>query len=334
MALSSQQMKDYLKKIGFKGKLSVSLECLTQIVEGHAFTFPFETIDSHDSDLDLFPQRRTSLNVNTLFRKLVNLGRGGNCVELNVLLIAMLKSLRFQVMPIVGDDLWMSSHLSRNNRPKHAAAIVNVDGQDLLIDAAFGGIGIMLPISLKKGESQQYSEKFRVIAGKEYAFELQAFHKNQWKSLYGFNNVKATGKQLEALNHSSANVLTAKSPFKNYFSCTKPFKMKNNENGRYNLCNEKFVIRENNKVVHREIIDNQAKLHAILKKFFAIDLSTHYLRYDEVAMQAYQVGIHYPPTLHNYNTRLKKKYLEIKKSVKDDVVAKKVNSPVVAKNRA
>ncbi|HRE30936.1 MAG TPA: arylamine N-acetyltransferase, partial [Candidatus Berkiella sp.] len=146
------QIKEYLKKIGFEGEPSVTLECLTKIVEGHSFTFPFETLSLHDSHLDHRPNHRTSLNFKALFRKLIHKDRGGRCVELNTLLQTMLKTLGFKVKPIIGEDLFMSAHLPRNKRPQHSAGIVKINNKKFLVDAAFGGIGIIAPIPLKAGE--------------------------------------------------------------------------------------------------------------------------------------------------------------------------------------
>lgn len=349
MTPNDLQVKAYLKKIGFKGTPSVTLACLKKIVEGHAFTFPFETLSLHDSRLDYRPDRRTSLNFNTLFRKLVYSGRGGRCVELNTLLQSMLKAIGFQVTPILSDDLWMSAHLAKEVRPKHSAGIIALNGQLFLIDAAFGGIGIIGPMLLKEGPSQQYSEKFKIKKSEEYTFELQVWRNEEWKSLYGFDIKKAKKKQYKALNKRNANTLNPNSIFKAFFSCTKPFKImshiedvvskdlqpalshrqnsnkqklskdsshKTLNNGRYVICGDKFSISECNALIHREKIESQEKLHEILQKYFNMDLRQHYLRYDETAMLAYQKGIS-RPVLHSYHTRLRERYDQIVRVVKE-----------------
>ncbi|MCS5710641.1 arylamine N-acetyltransferase [Candidatus Berkiella aquae] len=323
MPPTAVQIKEYLKKIGFEGEPSVTLECLTQIVEAHSFAFPFETLSLHDSHLDHRPNHRTSLNFDALFRKLVHgNGRGGRCVELNTLLQTMLKALNFKVRPILGEDLLMSSHLPRRKRPRHSAGIVKIGDDKFLVDAAFGGIGIIAPVPLKPGEYQQYSEKFRLTASKEYTFELQIYRNGQPQSIYGFSKKAVTQKAFADLNKRNANVLNTQSLFKTFFSCTKPFKISEQQNGRYNITNNKFSISKDNNTTHREKIDSQARLHELLGEYFNIDLSKHYIRHNEVDMLAYQQGITRPPTLHRFNTRLKERYQTIKDSVETKNAAK------------
>lgn len=315
MTPTPDQIADYLQKIGFKGEPSVSLDCLIKMVEGHAFAFPFETLSLHDSVLDHRPDHRTTLHFNALHRKLVLQGRGGRCVELNTLLQTMLKAVGFSVKPILGEDLFSGSHIPKRERSKHSAGIVTLHDEKFLIDAAFGGLGIIAPIPLKPGEFQHYSEKFKLVKSDEYAFVLQMCRNGQFKDLYGFDHTAAKKSDFNAVNKKNANVLNATSLFKTFFSCTKPFKINHDQNGRHTICNDKFTIRENNITVHRETIQDQERLHQILGDYFNIALSSHYLRYDETAMLAYQQGIHYPPTLHCYNTRLQKRYRNIQNEV-------------------
>lgn len=322
MTPTAVQIKEYLEKIGFEGQPSMTLKCLTKIVEGHSFAFPFETLSLHDSHLDHRPNHRTSLQFNALFKKLVHNGRGGRCVELNTLLQTMLKALGFEVKPILGEDLLMNAHLPREKRPRHSAGIVKVGNEKFLVDAAFGGIGIIAPVPLKQGEYQQYSEKFKLIPSKEYDFELQIFKNGKPQSIYGFSKKAVTKKAFIDLNKRNANVLNTNSLFKIFFACTKPFKIGLKQNGRYNITNGKFSISKNNCTTHREKIETQTRLHELLKEFFNINLSTHYIRFDEVAMLAYQQGITRPPTPHHFNTRLKERYLTIKQIVEAKNAAK------------
>ncbi len=314
MKVTDLQLRDYINRIGIVGPLTPDLETLKKVVEGHSFTFPFETISVHDAALDHRPNYRTSLKLNHLHRKLVHNGRGGRCVELNHVLQSMLKKIGFNVIPILADDLYLSSHLPKAKRPKHSAAIVKIGSQEYLIDAAFGGLGIMSPLPLVEGIYKQYSEKFKLIKGNEYPFEVQAFKNETWYSLYGFDSKRATLKDYQALNKKNANPLNPNSIFKTFFACTLPIRNAN-QNARVTIVNENISFTKGAKKVHEQQIGSQQELHQLLEKHFRIDVKGHYLRYQELDMQAYQMGIHRPPFVHRHPTRLQTKYLDLKSSL-------------------
>ncbi|MBI2792434.1 MAG: arylamine N-acetyltransferase [Gammaproteobacteria bacterium] len=312
MKSTPAQRTEYFTKIGFVKQPEPTLEVLIEIAGGHAFTFPFETVSVHDSGLDHRPNHRTSFNFNHLHRKLVHFGRGGRCVELNFVLQTILKDIGFNVTPILSDDLYMSADLDKDQRPKHSAAIVTIDNKNYLVDSAFGGIGLLLPIALQGGVTQQYSEKFRIIQTTEYPFVLEVYRKDIWTSLYGFEHKAATLKSYRELNAKNANPLNKDSHFKTFFACTKPIRM-GSQNGRITIADETLSIVKANKSVHKEIISTQEQLHRILKDQFNIDVKNRFLRFRKVDMLAYQESITHPPSNHHHQTRLKDRYDSIEK---------------------
>lgn len=306
------QKKAYLKAIGFQGKLDLSFDTLKRIVEGHAFAFPYENLNIHDSKFDLHPERRSSLSIEALSNKLVNQHRGGRCVELNLLLQAMLSAFGFQIKPILCDTLWHEAQTPKAKRPKHTGAVVTLAGKEYLVDAAFGGMGILSPLKLTKGEHTQFSEKFKLSSSQDYPFELQVWRDEKWVSIYGFSkSTSTTFDAYQQIDNNNRNPLNPNSYFKNVFICTKPFKINDQQNGRYRIFNGNFIIFRHGKLSQERKIVDETDLHQILKEYFGIDAQKHHYRYRELDMAAFQVGIHRPPVLHRYNTRLKEKYLDL-----------------------
>ncbi len=311
MKITRAQQQIYLKHIGLRGDIKLTLECLKQIVEGHIFSFPYETLNVHDSQFDLKPNQRSSLEMDSLFKKLVEQNRGGRCVELNYFLQQMLKSFGFDVTRLLPHTLWHEQDTPKEKRPKHSAAIVKLDGKEYLIDAAFGGLGLLAPVLLQVGECQQYSEKFRLIKSKDYPFELQIWHSDKWVSIYGINKEAALKKEYECLDRTNANPKNPASYFKDIFICTMPFRKNDTENGRYRIFKNKFLILSKGKIEKEEIIISQTRLHEILEDYFGIVSKGSYIRHRELDMQAHTLSINRPPVLHRYPTRLKTSYLAL-----------------------
>lgn len=307
---TENQKKIYLQHIGFTGEVDNSFETLKKIVEGHCFAFPYETLNLHDSELDAKPHKRSNLDIDALFKKLIQQKRGGRCVELNIPLQAMLKAFGFEVQAILPEMLFHNTQTPKAQRPLHSAAIVTVDNQKYLVDAAFGGLGILSPLPLKHGEYNQFSEKFKLIASDEYAYVLQIVQDNKWVSIYGFDNTPAPENSYEELDLRNRNPSDANSLFRELFVCSKSFKIGEDKNGRYRIRNNTFTTLKEGKVHKEKVIETQDDFHAILKDKFNIDLKKHYIRFSPVDMKMHLVGIHRPPVLHRYPTRYKEDYIK------------------------
>ncbi len=296
MAATEEQKSEYLKAIGFEGPLDNSFQTLKKIVEGHIFTFPFETINLHDSSLDDsndYPDRCTGTHFNPIFRRAVQEKRGGHCVALNILLQTMLSSFGFNVNPILPEVLWEGPKKTKKpidkpieDRSKHCAAVVTVGEDKYLVDAAFGSIGLLSPLPLKPGEYQQYSEKFRLTSNQE-KFECQVWSNERWESIFRFTQQTALISDYKAINNIESNPLHPKCTFTNLFVCSKPFKIDDTHSGRYRICNSTFITLENEIEVYRTIIRSQDKLQEILKKYFNIDLHGHIIRYPSTEQTKY-----------------------------------------------
>lgn len=329
MLPTEAQKQAYLDYIGFKGTPEVTLKDLKQIVEAHCFTFAYETINVHDSYFDANPEHRSTIAFNPLFKKLITEKRGGRCVELNMLLQTMLRAFDFDVMSILPEMLWHNAKTPKAKRPKHSAAIITIDDKEYLVDAAFGGIGIMSPLPLHKGEYQQFSEKFKLASSNEYDFELQIQHEKKWVSIYGLNNKKTTLKSYAALDHKNSNPAKQGALFKDLFICTKPFKIANNQNGRYRICNGVFTLVEKGQCIKTQQLTSQKALQDVLTKYFGIDLKDHYVRHTPLEMKSHLIGISRPPILHAYNTRSWQKYTLLAKKLGVDL-----SDEIERKNRA
>lgn len=144
-------LRAYLDRIGYKGPVEPTLECLRQIHLRQVLSIPYENIDVQlgvpvDGDLE------------KIFEKVVVRRRGGWCYELNALLGGALSEIGFDVIRA-------SAGVLRDQRGdtalgNHLILLVRLD-QTYLADQGLGD-GMREPMLLKAGTHQQGPFTFRL----------------------------------------------------------------------------------------------------------------------------------------------------------------------------
>ena len=152
----------YLDRIGYQGSVRPDLDCLRRIHTHQALSIPYENIDVQlGKPLDQ--------NVETIFRKIVEGGRGGWCFELNGLLGWALQEIGFDVMRVCAG-------IYRNERGdaafgNHLVLLVRLD-EMFLCDHGMGD-GLREPIPLVCGLHKQGN----------LTFQLEQTHDGYWRFL-------------------------------------------------------------------------------------------------------------------------------------------------------
>jgi N-hydroxyarylamine O-acetyltransferase len=137
----------YLRRIGYDGPGSATLETLRQLHRLHPAAIPFETLDvTRGLGVDLSPE--------AVARKLLDQGRGGYCFEQNMLFKRALTALRFDVQGLICRSLW--NRAPDDILPRtHMALRVRLHGEDWFADVGFGGCMLTAPIRMADREPQE-----------------------------------------------------------------------------------------------------------------------------------------------------------------------------------
>jgi N-hydroxyarylamine O-acetyltransferase len=122
-------IKRYLQRIQYQKTTKVSKEVLWELQKAHLLTVPFENLDIHY-------QQEISLDLATVFDKVVRDKRGGFCYELNGLFYFLLKSIGFDAKMVSGRVA--TGEGSYGPEYDHLAIIVRIEGIDYLVDVGFG----------------------------------------------------------------------------------------------------------------------------------------------------------------------------------------------------
>jgi N-hydroxyarylamine O-acetyltransferase len=155
--LTDQQIERFLKRIGLGGPLPATAQTLSAIQWAHLHTVPFE-------NLSICPlEQPFTLDIPTIYEKVVVQNRGGFCFELNGLLAVLLESLGYEVER-------MAAHFADEDDPDpfdHLVLAVTVpaDGSRWYVDVGAGGTSPDRPVPLK-GVSADQQRRVRLVDGR------------------------------------------------------------------------------------------------------------------------------------------------------------------------
>ncbi|WP_421695683.1 arylamine N-acetyltransferase family protein [Aestuariivirga sp.] len=147
------ELQAYLDRIGYRGPVEPTLQCLAGIHRSHALTIPYE-------NLDIQFEIPIDHAIDRIFDKLVTRKRGGWCYEMNGLLGWALQEIGFDVLRApggihrreCGDPVW-------NN---HLVLLIKLD-RFYIADLGLGD-GMREPLPLQPGTYRQSELDFRVEA--------------------------------------------------------------------------------------------------------------------------------------------------------------------------
>jgi N-hydroxyarylamine O-acetyltransferase len=180
----------YFARIDYSGPRSNDLDTLRAVHFAHATHIPFENID-------VLLRTPIRLDLPGLAAKLVDARRGGYCFEQNALLAAALEALGFPVTRLLARVRVESGRLLPRT---HMVLKVSAGAHPWLCDVGFGAWGLLDPLPLATGDSEQYAWKYRLHRAADEWF-LQALVAGQWREMYSFTEEPQLPVDFEPGNH-------------------------------------------------------------------------------------------------------------------------------------
>lgn len=127
---ADDQVQKYLDRIGFEGNPHADRNTLDELVRLHQSSVPFETVTLHRSGA------APSLDIDDIYRKIVEQRFGGYCFELNKLFSALLESIGFETYPVLCRAVRGRDGLMPIN---HRGTVVALEEGPCSVDVGFGG---------------------------------------------------------------------------------------------------------------------------------------------------------------------------------------------------
>jgi len=147
----------YFERIGFTDQPSVDLNTLIGLQRHHLLSVPYE-------NLDVQLGRPMDLDINRIYTKIVEQGRGGWCYEMNGILQWALEQIGFDVMRINGGVL--RTERGNDALGNHLVLRVQLD-EPWIVDAGLGD-GPIEPYPLKPHAAQQQGLSYRLEQVEDY----------------------------------------------------------------------------------------------------------------------------------------------------------------------
>nr|XP_039261498.1 arylamine N-acetyltransferase 2-like [Styela clava] len=139
-----------LERINYVGSIDeVSLKLLNELCISIVSSIPYETLDN-------FGGKQQQFGLQIIYDKIVNDHRGGNCIDLNIILHWMLSKIGFNVEMCISYGIDKKSNSFIENSPHMCLLVTFDDGQRWLTDVGFGGMGFVFPLEMNQLAVEQY----------------------------------------------------------------------------------------------------------------------------------------------------------------------------------
>ena len=149
----------YLERIDYHGDRRPNLDNLKELMWKNLMHIPYGNLDFYQD------QNCPSLAIPDIFEKIIiNHGCGG-CFEINLLFFALLKSMGYDLFPVIVKCLFGSSDPVV---PTHCAAIVTIDDKRYYVDVGLGLPSPVVPVALDGDSDWQPA----VISPNYYSYKM------------------------------------------------------------------------------------------------------------------------------------------------------------------
>ena len=245
----------YLKRIGYDGPRTPTLETLRAIQLLHPQAIAFENLNP----LLALPVK---LDIESLQHKLIRSPRGGYCFEHNGLLFQVLRALGYRVSGLAGRVVWNNPTDAIPAR-SHMILRVELDEGVYLADVGFGS-SPTAPLRLVPDIAQETPhESFRLLERAAGQYTLQCNLKGQWTSFYMFDLQEQAPVDYQVANHYVSTWPTS------HF-VTSLIAARATADGRYGLRNNKLSIHRNNGESEQRVLSRAAEVSAVLADLFGV----------------------------------------------------------------
>lgn len=248
----------YLHRLEMDYPKKLSLEYLDSLIYAHQTHVVFENLDSW------YYHRYQSLEIGSLFEKIVLRKRGGYCFELNALFHALLQELGYRPQACMCRIL--EGEAPEKSMVMHRAEIVAFDEELYFCDVGFGGPSPAGAIRIAENER-------RCICGE--IFSLERYGRDWWT----LKRISSRGKeepilQFYTMEQSPVDFLPL-----HYYCCINensefvqiPLLNLRTKTGSLALTGSQLTVRENG-VVKKEQFDSEEDMLSCIQNYFSLSI--------------------------------------------------------------
>jgi len=264
MSTPSFDQQAWLDRIGYAGLLRPTLETLHKLIFAHSHAIAYES-------LDIMLGRTPKLDIASLQRKMIGGGRGGYCLEQNMLFREGLRSLGYSVTSLQGRVV-RGTAIDAPRPAVHMLLQVNLPEGPYLADVGFGNLAPTAALLLREGiEQETPHEPMRFIdVGGELT--LQAGLRNEWEHIYRVIPYPRYDSEYEITNWYTATYPRA--PYQSNIIAARP----GPDRTRITIFNRRVTVRHATGESDRRYLEDEAEFRVVLRDEFGLNMTDDEIR--------------------------------------------------------
>ncbi len=259
MSAASFDQQAWLDRIGFSGSLQPTLDTLHQLIFAHSHAVAYES-------LDIMLGRTPKLDITSLQRKMIAGGRGGYCLEQNMLFREGLRSLGYRITSLQGRVV-RGMAIDAPRPAIHMLLQVDLPEGPYLADVGFGNLAPTSALLLRADVEQETPhEPMRFIdVGGELT--LQARLRDAWEHIYRVIPYPRYDGEYEITNWYTGTHPDA--PYQSNIIVARP----GPDRTRITMFNRRVTVRHANGEADRRELQHEAEFASVLRDEFSLDMT-------------------------------------------------------------
>src|SRR5689334_17688308 len=254
----------WLNRIGYAGPLNPTLETLDRLIFTHSHAIAYES-------LDILLGRTPKLDVSSLQHKMIAGGRGGYCLEQNMLFREGLRSLGYKITSLQGRVV-RGMAIDAPRPAIHMLLQVDLPEGPYLADVGFGNLAPTSALFLRAGlEQETPHEPMRFIdVGGELT--LQAKLRDSWEHIYRVIPYPRYDDEYEITNWYTGTHPDA--PYQKNIIAARPGPNRT----RITMFNARVTVRHASGEAERRHLRDEAEFRSVLREEFGLRMSEEEIR--------------------------------------------------------
>src|SRR6476661_2184209 len=264
MTAPSFDQQAWLDRIGYNGSREPTLCTLHQLIFAHSHAIAYES-------LDIMLGRTPRLDLASLQRKMIFGGRGGYCLEQNMLFREGLRSLGYKITSLQGRVV-RGMAIDAPRPAIHMLLKVDLPEGPYLADVGFGNLAPTSALLLKPGVEQDTPhEPMRFIdVGGELT--LQAKLRNDWEHIYRVIPYPRYDGEYEITNWYTGTHPDA--PYQGNIIAARPGPNRT----RITIFNRRLTVRHATGEAERRHLGDEAEFRSVLRDEFGLRMTDEEIR--------------------------------------------------------
>lgn len=259
MADAQFDQSAWLKRIGYSGPITPTLETLNRLILAHSYSISYET-------LDIMLGRPPKLDVPSLQSKMILNGRGGYCFEQNMLFRAGLRSLGYTIISLQGRVV-RGLEIDARRPAIHMLLQVELSEGAYLADVGFGNLAPTSALLLAPQIEQETPHELMRFIDIGGELTLQARLKHGWQHIYRVIPYPRFGGEYEITNWYTGT--HPETPYQGNIIVAKPGQNRT----RITMYNARVTVRDGDGRSKKRWLTTDGEFREVLRGEFGLNIS-------------------------------------------------------------